>query len=986
MSSSSYVDGVGGGPARDYGDFFQLPAAPAQRQLWFLCQLDESANAAYNVVSAVRLTGRLNPVLLQRALNVVVARHESLRTGIGLVDGDLRQLVVPETLVSLPLVDRSVLAPAAAEVSVQSLAREQAAIPFTLDEPPLLRVLLVREAPERHTLIVVIHHIACDGWSTEVFYRDLADGYQRLVDGRLDARPELPIQYADYVAWQQESLAGERMRDLVAHWRGVLSGVTPLALPVDRPRGTRRMVGARLEVPLDVGELEDLDGLTTGWGATRFMVLLAAFKLTLARATGQDDVAVGTPVAGRHHPDAEDLIGFFANTLVLRTRLPLGEGFGAAVAAVRHTCLEAFSHQQMPFDRLVEEVRQTRLLDRNPLFDVMFSVQDTPAVTLELPGLTMSPVELTTTSAKFDLWLTVLPGGLLRLDYDSDLYDAGTAQRILVMYRSVLAEVRRHPDVACAGLPRIDPAEHALVESWSAGPPLPPQPSILASLATRDPETVAVQAEDGELTHGELRRRAADLAGLLRAEGIAGPGVTVTTPPVASAALVAIAVAVLEIGAVLRYGDRHERAGAFIKSAVDGWVITTGPRFDPVADPEPSTPDSPAFATFTRRDLATAIAAVAERLGITPADDVVLLAGDVPSPVDLLLPLVTARRLVLAGDPPPSSVVVASLATWRGLLTEGWTPPEGARLVCRGETVAPDLAEMLTATGCTVYFGRESAVSATPLGLSTSTHLGPPLAGSTRQLLDGTGAPVPVGITGELYHNGASTGERYRYTRDGELIFVGYTDERVVSGDHVVLPSRVERALVEQDGVREAAVVADGGDLVGWLVPENPREREEFILAVQAAARQVLAPHEVPTLFGVLPELPRLGGGAVDRAGLTALRGLARLGAVDDTPPRNRLERVVIAIFRDLLPVRDFGVHADFFALGGHSLLAAKVIGRVRDQEGVLVPVRDFFRRATAAGLAEAVAAQAKDKPAALHGQLAQMTDTEVEQLLRQLG
>jgi non-ribosomal peptide synthetase component F len=992
MSSSSYVGGVGE-ERRDYSGLFILPAAPAQRQLWFLCQVDAASNAAYNVTSAVRLIGRLNPVLLQRALNAEVARQESLRTGVGVVDGEPRQLVVPEALVSLPIVDRTGLEPAAAEAFLQDLGQEQGAIPFTLDEPPLLRVILVREAPEQHTLIVVIHHIVCDGWSTEVFYRDLADGYQRLIEGRA-AAPDPPIQYADYVAWQEQSLAGEQMRDLVTHWRGALSGVVPLPLPLDHPRrGPRRMMGARLEVSLDSADVADIDRLAARWGATRFMLLLAAFKVTLARVTGQDDVTVGTPVAGRHHPDAEALIGFFANTIVLRTRLPLRDRFSATVAAVRHTCIEAFSHQQMPFHRIVEEMLHTRVLDRNPLFDVMFSMQDAPAMRLDLPGLTMAPVELKTTSAKFEIWLTVLPaaaagdGLLLRLDYDRDLYDTDTACRILAIYRCVLRDVRRDPEALTAGLPKASAAERARVERWSVGPPLVAPDGTILDLVRGE-----VSAPEAELSCAELRARATDLANRLREAGLGGPEMVVCTPPVTSAALIVIALAVFEVGAVMAYGEHHQRTGAFVRSTVDDWVLTTGPSIDLVAGVSAPLPDGPALQqaqrVCTHRELTTAIAAMADRLAITDVDDVVLLADGPPNLIDMLLPLVAARRLIIARDEAPAdSVIIAAPTTWRRLLTDGWRPPSGARLVCRGEVVATDLAEILADTGHTVHIGHDTPVSAVPVGLAEpGPYLGPPLAGTTRLLLDETAAPVPLGVVGQLYFGGVPTGERYRYTHAGELEFVGYTDDRLVVGDYVVAPSRIERVLADTSGVRDAAVVPIDGRLAGWLVLENPGE--EVVASVRGRARAVLAAHELPAVFGVLPELPRLPDGAVNRSALLALRSQATLGGTDNTPPRNRLERVIVAIFRDLLPIRDFGIHADFFALGGHSLLAAKVIGHLRDQEGVLVPVRDFLRRPTAAGLAQAVATHPKDphKTTASQKRLANITDKEVEQLLRELS
>ncbi|WP_327044223.1 condensation domain-containing protein [Microbispora sp. NBC_01189] len=1039
MTSSSYVGAVGSGPERDYGAMMILPAAPSQRQLWFLCQWDPAANAAYNVTSAVRLTGWLDPVLLQRALNQVVARHESLRAGVGVVDGDPRQVVAVETLVALPTVDCSHLDPEAAEQYVQRAAEEQASLPFVLDEPPLLRVLLVREAADRHTLIVVIHHICCDGWSIEVFYRDLAESYRRLLDGE-GPLPELPIQYADYIAWREDSLAGEPLRDLVAHWCGTLAGVRPLPLPVDHPRqAQRRMAAGRLEETLPAGEAAALDALGRGCEATPFMVLLAAFAVTLARVTGQPDVAVGTPVAGRHHPDAEDVIGFFANPLVLRTRLPEGAGFGDAVRAVRDTCVEAFSHQEMPFDRLVEELRLPRVVDRNPVFDVMFSMQNTPGVLARLPELTMVPVDLAVTSAKFDLWLTVLPdadGLRLRLDYDRDLYDPDTARLLLDVYRAVLAEVRRDPGVRWGALPRADAGERALAERRSREEtPVLPDGTLLDLLADRSSgRSRTVRAADAEMSHADLRTAAASLAARLRAEGV-GPGVVVATPPLPSAALVVAALAVFETGAVLTYGSRHPRDGAFVTFTADDWLVTTGPRFDQVPSGS-ARAGSPAWqvngddrdghpVVFSHRALAAAATAVAARLGLGPDDEVVLVSDGGPVDLaDLLAPLTAGSRLVLtdapAGGTANGTVVVAAPQGWRRLLTEGYVPPPDARLVCVGPFVSDDLAEALGRTGNPVFLGRRTPLSAAPVSLSPLGEVsGPPLAGTVRRLLDETGEPVPPGVVGELWLSGpavvdsaahVATGERYRCTPSGELRFAGYADGRLVLGDHVVRPDRIEKRLAEVEGVREAAVVPGetgaGPRLVGWLVPVDaqaattPRTREALVATVREAlanargrVRTGSEEPGTPAAFGVLRELPRLPDGGIDRAALTAMCADALREGIDETPPRNRLERTIISVFRDVLPVPEFGVHADFFALGGHSVLAAKVIGRVRDQLGVLVPVRDFFRRATVAGLAEAVAAleeerarASADASSAALGELAGLSDADIDQLLRRLG
>ncbi|QHY94273.1 Linear gramicidin synthase subunit D [Streptomyces sp. S4.7] len=1043
MSSSSYAGGVGSGESRDYSDYFVLPAAPAQRSLWFVCQLNPPSNAAYNVVSAVRLTGDLDVVLLQQAVNAVVARHESLRTGVGLVDGDPHQLVLPEALVSLPVVDCSALSPEAAGAQVQRLAREQAALPFALDAPPLLRLVLVREAPRRHTMIVTIHHLVCDSWSMDVFYGDLADAYRGLRERGRSGFGELPIQYADYVGWLDEQLAGERMDRMVAHWQEALAGTTPLELPVDRPRDQGRGGdGGRVEERLDGPATAALEELAKRSGGTLFMVLLTGFMTTLARVTGQEDVVVGTPVAGRHHPDAERLVGFFANTLVLRARLPLRGGFESAAGVVRDACLGAFSHDRMPFDRLVQEIRQTRALDRNPLFDVMFSMPNTPAAEVRLPGLTMAPVELTGTAAKFDLWLTVLPDGdglRLQLDYDRGLYDEATAARIVELHRLVLADALRDPAVPVGALP-LAAAPDALTTEAEAGASAAAAPAttgppaavtVPGLLAERGADDVVLSSADAVLTLGELREWSADLAGRLRAEGIAGPGMRVTTPPVPSAALIAVLLAAFEVGAVPAYGQRHDRAGAFVRRAEEepgGWLITTGPRFDPVADGGPPGPDAPAWwsgdggsdgsgATLSHGALAAALAGVADRLSVSAEDDVLLLDGGAPpSLVDLLMPLAHARSLMLSGAQvapagPPAAFVLADPPTWRRVLTEGWEPPPGARLVCVGEVLAPDLVDMLTRTGGTVFLGRPGpqpmAVPAAlaPLDERRARRLGPPPAGVVRSLLDVRGAPVSDGLVGELYvadQAGVAVpvGLRCRRARDGALEAVGPGEGRLFVGDRAVPGAAVERVLAGFPGVGAAAVTTDagGGRLIAWLVPDGTvaagteQERERFAADIRGRARSALPGYRVPAVFGVLDELPVGPGGEPDRGALPAPPEQAPRDAVAQVPPRNGVERRVLAIFQNVLGLSVVGVHSDFFGLGGHSLLAAKLLSRVRAEFGLQVPVRDFFRLPTPAGLAAAIEEleRARDRrptsDEALLAQLAGMSDDEIDQLLRHLN
>lgn len=418
------------------------------------------------------------------------------------------------------------------------------------------------------------------------------------------------------------------------------------------------------------------------------------------------------------------------------------------------------------------------------------------------------------------------------------------------------------------------------------------------------------------------------------------------------------------------------------------------------------------WAAWTHGALAAAVAAVAERLSVSAEDDVLLLGDDVPpSPLDLLMPLVHGRSLMLSGPAPapggpPGALVLAAPPAWQRALTAGWTPPAGSRLVCVGGVLDPELVDMLARTGCQVFLGRPAPRPlATPLALapldgSRGRHLGPALAGTVRSVLDVRGVPVPEGVVGELHladaaHPPVSAGLLCRRSRGGALEVLGPAEGRLFAGDQVITAAAVEQRLCALPGVRGAAVTADRrGALVAWLVaegtPAGRAEREAFAAQVRARARAALPACEVPEVFVVVDGLPLGADGAVDRGALPAPPEQPAQG-LEDAAPRNDVERQLLELFREVLKLPQVGVHSDFFGLGGHSLLAAKLLSRVREEFGLQVPVREFFRQPTPTGLAAAVEEleRARERrptvDEAVLSQLAGMSDDEIDQLLRQL-
>ena len=454
------TDSVTGRPdEHDFGDCYIFPASSGQRRLWFLAQLEPESHAAYHVRAVIEIHGPLDCLAFQEAFNDVVACHESMRTGIALVDAEPSQVIVPQCAVAVPVIDCAAMSEQRQLEELESVVRHEAVRRFELDTPPLVRLTLLRMSERHHVLVVVMHHIICDGWSMAIFMGELAAAYQNAHAGH-GPLAEPAIQYADYTVWQAERLTGPRERALADYWRAKLADLPATDLPADFPRPpVHSGGGAARHVRLSGDLLRTLDTVGERCGATRFMTLLAVFKLLLMRYTGQADVVVGTAVANRPMPELERLIGLFANTLVLRTDLGGDPTFMALLGRVRQTCLDAFEHQELPFEKVVEELRPTRDVSRTPLFQVMFLMQNTPTAAAGDGELTFTPRTEGARTAKYDLTLVAEPdpeGLQLWLEYSTDLFTTDTADLMLRHLVTILRAVLGRPDVpvsGCAALP-----------------------------------------------------------------------------------------------------------------------------------------------------------------------------------------------------------------------------------------------------------------------------------------------------------------------------------------------------------------------------------------------------------------------------------------------------------------------------------------------------------------------------------------------------
>jgi amino acid adenylation domain-containing protein len=511
-----------------------LPLSFSQERLWFLQRL-ETRTLAYNEAAAFRMAGRLDVAALRWSLDEVLRRHESLRTTFPEVDGRAVQIIQPPAPFEIPVADLRGLPAAARDAEAHRLALGQALRPFDLERGPLERGLLVRLGEKEHAVVFSFHHIVFDGWSMGIFARELSALYGARIAGAPSPLPPLAIQYADFASWQRRWLRGEVLERQLAYWRERLAGIAALGLATDRPRPVLPQApsGHRFVV-VPPALTQRLRELGRGRSATLFMTLLAAFQALLHRYTGQDDVAIGTPIANRGRGEVEALIGFFVNMLVLRTDLSGDPSFGELLDRVRQVALGAYTHQSLPFEKLVEELRPDRDLRRTPLFQVSFQLLNVPASSLDLAGLSLHPWDFAPSSAKFDLDLALIDSGEGLnglLDYDADLFDGATMERLLGHLDRLLTGAVESPGRRLSELPLLTPAEHGqVVEEWNDTRAAFPSELRLQELfeaqARRTPAAVALQLEGEELRYDELNARANRLAHRLRRWGV-GPGVRV---------------------------------------------------------------------------------------------------------------------------------------------------------------------------------------------------------------------------------------------------------------------------------------------------------------------------------------------------------------------------------------------------------------------------------------------------------------------------
>ena len=1043
----------------------ELPLSFAQQRLWFLQQL-EPGSASYNTPFAVRLAGRLHVPALAAAVNGLVRRHEVLRTTFVVEEGRPRQVIAPPAEQLLPVTDLTALAAPLAEREARRLAAEEASAPFDLSRPPVFRIRLLRLGEDDHVLLLTFHHVRGDGWSVGVLAREISEIYTAAVAGRAPRLPTLPVQYADYARWQRDWLQGPVLEAQLRYWRSRLTGAPEvLELPTDHPRPpVPAFRGGREERALSAALTEALDQLGRQHGTTPFMTLLAGFAALLHRYTDQGSVVVGSPIAQRTRAEIEGLIGFFANTLPMRLDLGDDPSFGELLGRARETALGAYAHQDLPFEKLVEELRPERDLSHAPIFQVMLVFQSQPAEPLRLGDLETLPFGEGAVSARFDLTLSCsehLGRLVCVLDYDADLFEAATASRMLRLFEHLLEGAAAQPATPVSALPLLDEEElRQVLAAWTAPPPDLPAGATLHLLfeerAARAPEAPALLSGEETVTYAELDRQANRLARRLLRIG-AGPesrvGLCLDRSPAAIAAMLGI----LKVGGAYVPLDPEwpgERLAALARDAGLAALVTEGRLLRNLAGLAPrtvvpdtdlaaesgdavaprGTPESAAYVIYTSGSTGSAkgvvvshgavtnfVQGLAGALDLSPADRLLLFAplSFDASVLQIFPPLASGGSLVIHPNPRELAgsdllgfcerygVTVLDLpaALWRRWVEEVATrrtpPPAGLRaFLTGGESVPVEKlrewarwvrrpASLLSSYGpteatvtATVFQTTSGAAEALPPG---NLPLGRPLPGVRIRLLDRRMRAVPRGVPGEIHLAGAGlargylgrpeltaeafrpdpfsaepggrlyrTGDLARQRPDGGLEFLGRADHQVkIRGFRLEL-AEVEAVLGQHPALADCVVTVREdrpGDrrLVAYAVPQPGRV--PGVPELRSFVAERLPHYMVPSAFVMLPTLPVLASGKVDRAALPAPESdRPELGS-SYAKPRTPAEATLAAVWARVLRLDQVGVHDNFFDLGGDSILSIQIIARA-SQAGLRLTARQIFEHQTVAELA----------------------------------
>jgi non-ribosomal peptide synthetase component F/acyl carrier protein len=966
-------------------DLFIFPASFAQQRLWFLHQLDRES-AAYNIAATLHLTGDLNLAALQQSLNEIIRRHESLRTVFMEMDEQVAQVIHQSARLPISVIDLSGLTEIERQPQLHQLRLAEARRPFDLREAPLLRMTLVREREQQHELVMTMHHVISDGWSVGVLIRELSALYGGYAAGARVELPELSLQYADYSEWQREWLSGEVLEEQVGYWRKQLGGALPvLQLPTDHVRpavASYRGGLQRLELSAELSDR--LEELSRRRGATMFMVLLAGFTALLQRYSGQEEMVIGTVIANRNRMETEGMIGFFVNPLALRVKCEGEVRYGELLERVKEVTLGAYGHQDIPFEKVVQELGVGRELSRNPLFEVLFVLQNGPQEAVRMAGLEVVLEEVDTETAKFDLNVMLTKeagkvGGYLQ--YNADLFEAETISRLAGHFQTLLSSIVADEEERIGELELLTAGEREqLLPAAKAATAIGNSyqtPSVLfEKRVAQDPEQPAIVCGENEITYRELEQLANRLGASLVKHQV-GPETVVGLMTEGETAIAAT-LAVLKSGGAFLLLDPAASSDSLAQTIESGWCSLilidhkSAPLIESVlvkipANKRPATlsieddanqrwpaevvrhpeQNALAFLECSYDDEGAPRARMVEQSALTDYLTAAISA----------LQLTASDRLACLSPHRSTQDMILSLAaliSGATICLEGDDSDEGLTSFAHLDRERITVAE-IDESHFPVAYVLDSRQQLTPTGIGGELCVGG--VGIPRGYFDdpaGTAEdflPDPYGEPGARLFR---TGKQARHLADGRIMVTGRIDRIVnLRGMRIDL-DEIEKALVQHPSVRRAAVdlrIDQFGEqrLVAYMEAETGDVIPQDALFLSLANK--LPSYMLPFAMVEVPWLPLEPDGHVNYHQLPT--SFAAPAAPDNSTvtPRNEIEEAVAGIWREVLDRSDFSIHDKFFDLGGDSLKIIRVFLLLEDLYPATVTVADLFTYNTIASI-----------------------------------
>ena len=1045
------------------------PLSHAQKRLWLLHQIEENS-IAYNMPVAFFLEGDLDCEALQKAFEDLIERHEILRTSFITVDGEPRQKVHKGKGFHIEEVDLRKERHAVSNTEeLQRSAAEEAQKPFDLRSGPLLRVKLLQTSETRYLLLFTMNHIIADGWSLGILVSELSSLYESYLLDKECLLEVLPLQYKDYAAWHAGILASEGVRADREYWHRKLSGEIPvLDFPSDYPRPPMQTFqGTTYRFRIHEALTGELKSLSTGKGVSLFMTLTALVKTLLYRYTGEEDIIVGVPVAGRQHKDLDGQVGFYVNTLALRDTICGDDSFADVLDKVKTTATEAYDHQIYPFDRLVEELGLRRDLSRSPLFDVVVALQNTEEVKFELPGVKITRSEFSSTISKFDLTINfeeIEDSIRVEIEYNTDLFKGERIERMAAHFLELVNGVVSDTDRKIEAINILSEHERIrLLEEFNDTNAEYPADKTIIDLfeeqAVRTPCNIAVVFEECNLTYKELNEQANQVAHFLRNEYQIKPDDFVGVMLDRSEKMIVALLGILKSGGAYVPIDPEypeERINYMLKDSGCRALVTRKKYMDLHSNGERETSfidintiphksiENPAHSTLPSH-LAYVIytsGSTGQPKGclITHQNIVRLLKNDSSrfdfhekevwimahsysfdfSVWEMYGALLFGGTLVVPKrDDVTSSPVFLSLLRKHRVTVLNQTPSAFYQLIQEernedttdldnhlryiifgGEKLEPaylkpwadryssdkiQLINMFGITETTIHVTYCRLSKNDICGVQVNSPIGGPLPETTVYILDEQQGVVPIGITGELYVGGSGvcreylnreeltrekfianpfkTGERLyrtgdlgRWLPDGNIEYVGRSDDQIKIRGYRIECGEVEQTLLKHQAIEGAVVVArtlkeETKELVGYVVT-----RDAFTVSeLRSYLSRYLPEYMIPSVFVKLDQIPRMPNGKIDKNALPAPEGMGLETGIEYEAPRDEIERQLAAIWEEVLWKEKIGIRDNFFEIGGHSLKATLVVSRFHQVSDKELHLREIFHNPTIAELSEVI-------------------------------